>query len=233
MPHAVHQAGAGSSRGPAARGQAIAAAEAALAAAVVIGHNVFRAVPNEVPVLLLAALVSLVVRRQSPRSIGFLRPSSWRRTLLLAAATAVALQLVSTYVTEPLMIRFAQRPADLSEFRPLVGNVKLALGVLPLIWAFAAFGEEIVYRGYILTRLADAGGASPRAWAYSVFGSAVLFAIGHYYQGPTGMIDSGVTGLVLGTLYVRSGHNLWPAILAHGLTDTIALVIIVTGLVRI
>jgi hypothetical protein len=33
--------------------------------------------------------------------------------------------------------------------------------------------------------MADAG-AHRRAWAFSVFGSALLFAIGHYYQGPTG-----------------------------------------------
>jgi membrane protease YdiL (CAAX protease family) len=213
--------------------RAIAAAEVALAAAVVIGHNVFRAVPNEVPVLLGAALVSVILRRQSPRSIGFVRPWSWRRTILLGAATAIALQLVSTYVTEPVMIRFGQRPADLSEFRPLVGNLTLALGLLPLIWTFAAFGEEIVYRGYILTRMADAAGASSPAWTFSVFGSALLFAIGHYYQGPTGMVDSGITGLVLGTLYVWSGRNLWVTIFSHGLTDTLALAIIVTGLAKV
>jgi membrane protease YdiL (CAAX protease family) len=233
MPDAVNKAGAYSSRVPVERGRAIAAAEAALAAAVVVGHNVFRVVPNEVPVLLVVALTSVIIRRQSPRSIGFARPSSWRRTILIAAMTAVALHVASTYMTEPLMIRFTHRPEDLSEFRPLVGHFKSALGVLPLIWTFAAFGEEIVYRGYILTRMADAGGALPRAWAISVFGSALLFAIGHYYQGPTGMVDSGITGLVLGTLYVRSGGNLWATIFTHGLTDTLALSIIVTGLVRV
>jgi len=212
---------------------AIAAAEVALGAGVVVGHNVFHVVPNEVPVLILIGLASLMIRRQPPRSIGLVRPSSWQRTILIAAATAVALQLVSTYVTEPLVTRFTHRPEDLSDFRPLVGNVKLALVALTLIWTFAAFGEEFVYRGYILTRMADAAGNSPRAWAFSVLGGAVLFAIGHYYQGPTGMVDSGVTGVVLGTLYVRSGRNLWATILAHGLTDTIALAVVFTGLAKV
>ena len=36
-------------------------------------------------------------------------------------------------------------------------------------------------------------------------------------------------GLVFGTLYVRSGGNLWPSTLAHGLTDTLALVLIAAG----
>jgi uncharacterized protein len=211
------------------KSKAIAAAEVALAACVVVGHNVFRAVPNEVPILILVGLASIMIRRQSPRSIGFVRPSSWRGTILVAAATAVALQLVSTYVTEPLVTQFTHRPEDLSEFRPLVGNLKLALVLLAVVWTFAAFGEELVYRGYILTRMADTAGRSPRAWAFSILGSAALFGIGHYYQGPTGMVDSGVTGVVLGTLYVRSGGNLWATILTHGLTDTIAIALIVTG----
>jgi len=38
-----------------------------------------------------------------------------------------------------------------------------------------------------------------------------------------------VTGLVLGGLYLAFGRNLWPAILAHGLSDTLALVMVVCG----
>jgi CAAX protease family protein len=212
---------------------AIAAAEVALAAAVVVGHNVFHVVPNEVPVLLVVGLASLAIRRQPLRSIGLVRPPSWPRTILVAALTAVALQLVSTYVTEPLVTHVTHRPEDLSEFRPLVGNLKLALVSLAIVWTFAAFGEEFVYRGYVLTRMADAAAGSPRALVFAVAGTSLLFAVGHYYQGPTGMIDSGVTGVVLGTLYVRSGRNLWATILAHGLTDTIAVAIVFAGLARV
>ena len=145
----------------------------------------------------------------------------------------MALQLASTYVTAPLVTHFTHRPEDLSEFRPVVGNLKLALVLLAIVWTFAAFGEEFVYRGYILIRMADAAGRSPRAWAFSALGSAVLFGIGHYYQGPTGMVDSGVTGVVLGALYVRSGGNLWLTILTHGLTDTIAVAVIFAGLASV
>jgi membrane protease YdiL (CAAX protease family) len=215
------------------RRQAIAAMEVALAAGAVVGHNVFRVVPNEVPILCLVGVASVVIRRQSARSVGFVRQASWRRTLLIASVTAVALQLVSTYVTEPLVTHFTHRSADLSEFRPLVGNLKFALLALVLVWTFAAFAEEFVYRGYILTRMADIGGGSTRAWAFSVLGGAILFAIGHYYQGPTGVVDSGVTGLVLGTLYVRSGRNLWTTILTHGLTDTLGVAVVFTGLAKI
>ena len=57
-------------------------------------------------------------------------------------------------------------------------------------------------------------------WVATVLVS-VLFGYGHYYKGPTGIIDSGVAGLILGTAYIVSGRNLWACILAHGFIDTV------------
>jgi membrane protease YdiL (CAAX protease family) len=37
---------------------------------------------------------------------------------------------------------------------------KLALRNLAMVWIFAGFGEEIGYRGYLLTRAADLGNRS-------------------------------------------------------------------------
>jgi hypothetical protein len=88
------------------RHRALALAEVILAAAVVIGHNVYHIVPNEVLVLLVVGAISLALRRQSLRSIGFRSPSSWTQTILIALAAAVALQLISTYITEPLIAWF-------------------------------------------------------------------------------------------------------------------------------
>jgi hypothetical protein len=88
-----------------------AVAEVMLAAAVVVGHNVYRVIPNEVLVLLVVGAASLAIRRQSLRSIGFRRPSSWALTFLIALAAAAALQLLSTYGTEPLISRFTNQPS--------------------------------------------------------------------------------------------------------------------------
>jgi hypothetical protein len=103
-------------------GKAIAAAEVVLAACVVAGHNVFRAVPNEVPILILVGLASMMMRRQPPRSIGFVRPSSWRRTIFIAAVTAVALQLASTYVTDWGPLQFSDGAGRKRGTTPLFGT---------------------------------------------------------------------------------------------------------------
>jgi uncharacterized protein len=86
-----------------------------------------------------------------------------------------------------------------------------------------------VYRGYVLNRIAESVGGGSRAWRLAVIASAVLFGIGHYYQGPTGIFDTAISALVFGGLYLWSGRNLWLPILAHGLSDTIAIVVIFAG----
>jgi membrane protease YdiL (CAAX protease family) len=89
-----------------------------------------------------------------------------------------------------------------------------------IIWTFAAFGEEIGYRVYLLTRAADAWGRSKAAYWAGVLIVSVLFGYGHYYKGPSGIVDSGMAGVILGAAYVLSGRNLWVCILAHGFIDT-------------
>jgi membrane protease YdiL (CAAX protease family) len=181
----------------------------------------------------LAGAVSCAIRRQSLKAIGYRRPPSWGRTAAVALAVAVALQAFSIFVVDPLALRFTGETADLSDFQPVVGNAKLAAIYLMVIWSFAAFGEEFAYRGYLLRRVIDALGGSARGAVAAVLLCGALFGVGHFYQGPVGMIDSTVSGLVFGTLYVKSGGNLWPSTLAHGLTDTLALVLIAGGIVKI
>jgi membrane protease YdiL (CAAX protease family) len=105
----------------------------------------------------------------------------------------------------------------------------MALLGLLFVWTFAAFGEELAYRGYLLTRAADLGKRSAAAYWVGIVVVSVLFGYGHYYKGPAGVLDSGVAGLILGAAYMLSGRNLWASILAHGLIDTYAVVVLFFG----
>jgi len=202
-------------------------AELALVLLIALGCDLFRIIPlSDVPWLFVIGWISLRLRGQRWRSVGLVRPASWRKTVAVAAAAAIALQLLSTFVTEPIISRLTHQPTDLSLFRPLVGNVKLLLLGLGWIWTLAAIGEELVYRGYLLNRIVDLIGRTPIAWACSVLLVSALFGLGHLYQGPTGALDTAVTSLLLAALYLGCGRNLWLPILTHGMTDTIALLLI-------
>jgi membrane protease YdiL (CAAX protease family) len=209
------------------RDKLIAVLELAVAAAIFVGVNVLHVIPvGETPWILLFGWVSLRLRRKGWRSVGLARPTSWARTILLAAAVAVTLQLLSIYVTEPLFSRITGQPLDLSKFESLVGNVRILLVYFVLVWTLAAFGEELVYRGYLLNRIADLGGGTKAAFVAGAVVMSVVFGFGHLGQGATGVADSMVSGLTFGMLYLFSGRNLWLPILAHGFTDTIALLLV-------
>lgn len=191
-----------------------------MGALIVIGHNVFHVVPNEVPILFVIGLVSIRLRDGGWSAMGFKRPASWRR-LVLVALTAAALRIIlGSFVIEPLAAHFWPPIVAPAGTEAIAGNLKSVLVWLLVIWTFAAFGEEVSYRGYLLTRAADLGRRTTAAYWIGIIVISVLFGYGHYYKGPAGILDSGMAGLILGAAYMWSGRNLWTSILAHGFIDT-------------
>ena len=199
----------------------ISLAELLIGSAIVIGHNVYHAIPNEVPILFVLGLISVRVRDGSWTAMGLRWPLSWRRTVLFALAAAALRILLGSFVIDPITSRFWPPAKAPSGIESMTGHVAQALGWLLLVWTFAAFGEEIGYRGYLLTRAADIGDRSKAAYWIGAVVVSVLFGYGHYYKGPAGIVDSGMAGLVLAGAYILSGRNLWVCILAHGFIDTV------------
>ena len=207
------------------RARAISAGECLLGAFAVIGHNVYRVVPNEVPILVVLAIISMRLRerRWHWASLGFKRPTSWRHIILIALAAAALRLILGAFLIEPLTSHFwppIKGPSEVNEIR---GHFTAVLMYLPIVWVFAGMGEEIGYRGYLLNKLADVFGRTRLADVIAVLGSAVLFGFGHYYKGPAGMLDSGMAGVILATAYLISGRNLWTCVLTHGFIDTFGL----------
>ena len=208
----------------------VSAVELILGTAIVIGHNVLRILPNEVPILFVLGLASIRLRDGSLSAMGFRRPESWLRVVLIALFAAALRLILSAFVIDPLTQKFWPPATPPTEAASIPGNLKVALLTLLFVWSFAAFGEEISYRGYLLTRAADLGNRSALAYWVGMIFVSVLFGYGHYYKGPSGMIDSGVAGLILGAAYLLTGRNLWTSILAHGFIDTCAVVLLYFGL---
>lgn len=212
--------------------RAWALAELLIAGGLVFGANILDVVPvSETPWLVGLGWLSLRRRGLGWRHVGLRRPGRWVMTIGVALAVAVAYQLLSEFVSEPIFERLTGERPDLSDFRSLVGNLPAALGMLAIVWTLAAFGEEMAYRGYVLERAAALGRHSPAAYVVAMVAVSLLFGVGHWYQGVAGVAGSAVTGLVFGLLYLKGGRNLWCPILAHGFSDTIALAWIYLGLV--
>ena len=204
--------------------RALSALEFCCGAFIVIGHNVFRIVPNEVIVLSLLGLISIRLRDGGWSAMGLKRPASWPQILLIALAAAILRILLGQFLIEPVTGFFWPKPIAPALANEITGNMKMALVALMLVWTFAAFGEEIAYRGYLLTRAADIGRRSVAAYWLGIVLVSILFGYGHYYKGASGVIDSGVAGLIFGTAYMVAGRNLWASIFAHGFIDTFGII---------
>jgi membrane protease YdiL (CAAX protease family) len=102
----------------------------------------------------------------------------------------------------------------------LAGNLALLLTVLPVM-VLAVISEELLVRGFIMNFIANKFGGTRKAWIYAIVVSSILFGIGHFPQGPRGMIGASVGGLVYATAYYLVGRSLVPGIIGHAIINTI------------
>jgi membrane protease YdiL (CAAX protease family) len=167
----------------------------------------------------------LWLRRSSWYEYGLKRPESWFKTILFSFAGLVSVYIV-VIITMPIVIRLTGQPVDRSPFDVLRGNVTALIFGLIVVWTLAAFGEELIFRGYLMNTLARILGNEKGGWIFACFINSVLFALGHTYQGPSGVILLGIVGLLYALYYLGSGRNLWVPILMHGLYDTSAFLVI-------
>jgi uncharacterized protein len=188
---------------------------------------------------LLFAVVVLVLlwvklRGETWASFGLIRPQSWIRTIglgvLLFAVTIVYSAIAAPAVDNAVAAYTgASRGQISSYFAEMKGNLSLLLLLLPFTWLFAAFGEEVFYRGYLMTRFAQFMGEGRFAWTVALVTQAIIFGFAHAYQGPVGMVGTAILGLITGAATLLWRRNLWPAIIAHGLTDTLGFTLLYLG----
>ncbi len=205
----------------------LSAAEALAAFAIIAAHNVWHVIPNEVPILFVLAILSCRLREGRWGLFLYGRPRAWIWTLL-AALLCFGLLQVKDAVLEPLARLFWAEPAGVSSVLTRSRDPATAAATVLFVWLFAALGEEVGYRGYLLRRAAEALGPSRGGIAAALIFGAAAAAFGHFYKGAAGMLDSAGSALILGGAFLAS-RRLWIASLAHGLNDTVAVVLTYLG----
>ncbi len=160
---------------------------------------------NAIVIPLSAVLVLVwVLRSHTPWSeIGYVRPRSWPRTILLGIAFGIALKLLMKSIVMPLFGAPAINPA----FHYLAGNRAALPAAMLAVIVGAGFGEETVFRGYMFERFRKLFGTSFWARVLIVLVTTAWFALDHYpLQGLAGVEQAMVTGLVFGTIVALNGQ---------------------------
>jgi membrane protease YdiL (CAAX protease family) len=101
-----------------------------------------------------------------------------------------------------------------------------AIGPAEFVLAFilvlvVALAEETIFRGYLILRFKNIT-TSP---ALAIVLSAVIFALGHGYEGTSGVITVGVMGLIFALVYVWR-RSLVAPITMHFLQDFIGIILL-------
>jgi len=158
---------------------------------------------------------------------GLRPPAQWRTTLLVGIGIGILWQALSSFLINPLISQWVRAGTDLSAFAAMRGgNLGLLLMWLGVTWTFAAFGEELVYRAYLMPRIATLVGPTRIGGLGSLLVSSALFGLSHAYQGLSGVVSTTLAALVFGGVYLALRRNLWAAIIAHGVLDTIGFVLL-------
>ncbi len=197
-------------------------------ALVVIVAGIKRSPIGELIAFLLV-IVATWWRAGSLAPLGLTSPADWGRAVAVGCVAGVVLALASAGLIEPLAEKLAGEKHDFSAYDSLRGNVSLLLKWMPVVWIWVAPVEEVVFRGFILRELILLGGGGRASVVIGLVISSAIFGLPHAYQGKSGVISTAIVGFLMGALFVWVGYNLWPVILAHGVTDTVGLAMICAG----
>jgi len=184
--------------------------------------------------MLLTIWLALRARGQGWAHLGLPFRFGGGRALIRAAVRAVLVLVaaLAAFVAGSILatpLAPAAGAADMSGYDYLQGNLPMLLAALAAVYVVSSFGEEVVYRGFLMTRVAESGGNTKLAWGAALATSAVVFGAVHFDWGIVGVVQTTCMGLVLAAAYLLVKRNLWVLVLAHAAMDTLLLVQVYLG----
>lgn len=181
-----------------------------------------------IPVLL---GVWLLLRRTGENfaDLGFSFKRIEIRSFFIGAAAAILLFVFLHYIFFPVLFRFnILEPSNLNDFKHIRHNTGAYIFILIAGFVVGGFYEELVFHGFIFTRLEK---ILPARFALfiSFLVANLIFAVYHFQQGPAGVLNAFIAGCAYHALMLRFNRNLWYSFFFHGFFDAIALTYIYLG----
>ncbi len=147
-----------------------------------------------------------------------------KTTIVRAFIYAVVILIL--FIPFDLLVDFYFGSANLSSLEGIKHNFISYIITLIIVWVFAAFGEEFLFRGYYLKWLSALLGDTKKAWMISMAILAIYFGVSHYYQGMSGVLGIIPLSFVYSLIYYKNRDNLSLLVFMHGFHDTIGLTFI-------
>lgn len=170
-------------------------------------------------------------KRKPFSALGFQRAKFNAKNLLVhAPLTAIGLFALYVIAIVPGFEMATGVPIDYSSMNPLEGNLPTTIVWLLVVWATAAFGEEIIFRGYFMRQFIKFFGDSKISLVVNILIFCSFFGYMHIQQGITGQLVAATTGALLSILFYRRKYDLWFMILLHGYFNTLGILCFYFGI---
>jgi len=157
-------------------------------------------------------------------AIGLYRKNFNAKSLLiLAPLTAFGLFVFYVAALVPAIEMLTGIPIDISQLNHLKGDLPTTLIWLGVVWTTAAFGEEIIFRGYLMRQFIKFFGASKISIAINILLICGFFGYMHMQQGITGQVVAASTGALLSIIFYKRNYDLWFIIMVHGCFNTLGI----------
>ncbi len=168
-------------------------------------------------------------RSVSWKQLGLYRPESIWKCLgisMIAAVAAIASIILFNILIDIFSFSLTEDTSNenaVSKFGNLEGNWTLFFIIMPAV-LLESFFEEILERGFLLNWVEKLISKPYIATIIAVLFQAAIFGFRHSNDLSERSITTGLIGLTMGIVYVTTGRNLWPIIIAHCLLNTFSMI---------
>lgn len=161
--------------------------------------------------------------------IGFSFKSFSLKSVLIGSVAAIVILSFMQLIFFPVLEHFIQfEDTDVELYSFIRENIWTYSFIVIMGWVIGGFYEEIVFHGFIFTRLEKILPAK-YSLLFSFLITSILFGLYHIQLGPLGMINAFVVGSAYLGLAIYFKRNLWYSIISHGMYDTIVITLIYLG----
>ena len=148
-----------------------------------------------------------------------------RKTVLKSLLITLAFFIAFNIFIDPMLQAWLGE-YNLSSVDDIRGNLVGYIILMIIMWVFAAFGEEFLFRGYYMKALAELLGNSNRAWLLSALITSLYFGVSHAYQGLVGVVSVFLWSFAISLIFNKNRNNLLLLVLIHGFYDSVGITLI-------
>jgi membrane protease YdiL (CAAX protease family) len=152
--------------------------------------------------------------------LGFTYAIGYGTTVTLLVVIFIVLYAADTMYAISTAANRQQTIDQWQTATPFLPTLKNELPLYFVMCVTAGVGEEIVFRGFLVTYCLYLFSGNENAEWWAVLLPSLVFSISHYYQGSRAVFKIFILSVLFGFIFLKSG-SLWIVMILHFLVDAL------------